>query len=127
MISKEDRNLLDLAAAALGLTEFGGPDDCRPAGLVLLRGVPTHYEGHGEFGYAWNPLNDPASAFALMADVPLSVQYAPYNKINVRCGTRLLWTAAYLHEHHREAVTRRALVHATIEFNPRVRMPTLKP
>lgn len=73
MSTTNTNELLLLAAKAIGATEYGGIDDCRPPGIVLLNGVPTHYEGHGEFGYAWNPLEDDGDAlrlaFALGIDI----------------------------------------------------------
>lgn len=69
-----DRELLELAAKAMGATEYGGLDDCRGPGVVLLDGVPTEYEGRGEFGYAWNPLNDRAQCFELMVQRRISLR-----------------------------------------------------
>lgn len=71
-----DRELLVLAAKAIGATEYGGPDDCRGPGIVLLNGLPTHYEGHGEFGYKWDPLTDDGDALRLA--VKLGIQVTPY-------------------------------------------------
>lgn len=62
-----DGALLALAAKAIGATEYGGPDDCRGPGIVLLRGQPMHYEGAGEFGYAWAPLYDDGDALSLVS------------------------------------------------------------
>lgn len=66
-----DRELLVLAAKAIGATEYGGPDDCRGPGIVLLNGLPTHYEGHGEFGYKWDPLTDDGDALRLAVQLNL--------------------------------------------------------
>lgn len=68
-----DAQMLLLAAKAIGATEYGGPDDCRPAGVVLLNGVPTEYEGRGEFGHAWNPLKDRGQCFELAVHLQLTV------------------------------------------------------
>jgi hypothetical protein len=66
-----DREMLKLAARAIGATEYGGPDDCRPPGVVLLNGEPVHYEGRGEFGYAWAPHLDDGDALRLAVDLAM--------------------------------------------------------
>ncbi|WP_441280601.1 hypothetical protein [Tardiphaga sp. 862_B3_N1_1] len=60
-----DPELLLLAAKAIGATEYSGIDDCRAPGVVLLHGEAIHYEGRGEFGYVWNPLENFDDAFQL--------------------------------------------------------------
>lgn len=66
--------MLFWAASAIGATEFQGIDDCRPPGVALLRGKPTNYEGRGEWGCEWNPLDNDGEALQLAVLLNLQIE-----------------------------------------------------
>lgn len=120
-----DRELLERAARAIGATEYGGPDDCRPAGVVLLNGVPTNYEGHGEFGFAWNPLiyDGDALHLAVMLAIRVDFQFRNNQPVIVCCTgearTNEILELAGPGE-HLYAAARRAIVRAAAAMAPEV-------
>jgi len=71
-----DQELL-LAAKAAGATEYMGCDDCSPPGLKIYNGRVLHYEGHGEFGYAWDPCNNDGDSRQLQVACMLGTGFAP--------------------------------------------------
>ncbi|MEX3764421.1 hypothetical protein [Paraburkholderia phenoliruptrix] len=70
-----DLELLIRAARAIGATDYAGPDDCSPPGVKFLNGVPTNYEGHGEWGYAWNPSANDDEALRLAVQLHIDLQF----------------------------------------------------
>lgn len=122
MTDYEKRQLLALAAKSIGATEYGGPDDCRAPGIVLLDGVPTHYDGHGEFGYAWNPLEDDADCARLAGVLEIDTHFRVVGGLRVEAlppgGPLVMQT--YKTADERMQAWRYAVVRAAAEYQVRM-------
>ena len=105
---KTDRELLELAAKAAGMTgwRYEGPI----TGLVKMIN-PDNPENTGSVGNAWNPLNDDGDALRLAVKLCLEID-VHHTGIAVRtpCGQKVLISADEVKCGY--AATRRAITRA---------------
>lgn len=110
----EDRELLELAARAMGyeIEHFRGAAE-------KLSVVPP---GIINFVY-WNPLADDADAFRLAVKLGLSLEIGEPGFGDVQAGKRDNWACEWLNGDNPCAATRRAIVRAAAEIGKKIDAP----
>lgn len=115
-----DRELLELAAKAIGLEaawveyQDQAPETEAPEGFFVLKGAAPHNRRMGD-GICWNPLTDDGDALRLAVKLGIKIELHPewvYARAIVRRLEYLNIMEGWAHGGDAYAATRRAIVRA---------------
>lgn len=117
-MSQSDKELLELAAKALGFTLWQNRADA----FLLFDG--PHLDGDGKFVRFWNPLTDDGDALKLMVKLYMQVDLQPAQQRVVAMWSPQVGRVRYVYDDLNGdplSATRRAIVRAAAEIGKAVK------